>query len=142
MSGTFGSGVNPELNWAGAPAGTMSYAITFIDTSIGDNMQMGRHWAMWDIPATVMKFPKGTKTLTGDFATAHQSGAFLTPCAIMDKVPNMDDVYEFTVWAVPTATLGVTGTGDAAIQSVLTKVKAITPVAKATLHGHAGAKGA
>ncbi|HYQ44742.1 MAG TPA: hypothetical protein VER11_22310, partial [Polyangiaceae bacterium] len=83
MNGTFGSGVNPELDWAGAPSGTMSYAITFIDTTlIGGSMpQLGRHWAIWNIPSTVMTFPKGTKTLSGDLANAKQSGSFLTPCA-------------------------------------------------------------
>ncbi len=71
MNGTFGAGVNPELDWSGAPSGTMSYAITFIDTTLGDTNAMGQHWAIWNIPASVMKFPKGTgATLSGDLAGA------------------------------------------------------------------------
>jgi len=139
MNGTFGAGVNPELDWSGAPSGTMSYAITFIDTTlIGGSMpQLGRHWAIWNIPATVTKFPKGTKTLSGDLANAKQSGSFLTPCA-QSVMNGMDDEYEFTVYAVPTATLSVTGTGDASIVAALAAVKDLP---KATLHGHAGLKG-
>ncbi|MET0793514.1 MAG: hypothetical protein ABW061_18475 [Polyangiaceae bacterium] len=142
MNGMFGAGVNPELNWSGAPAGTMSYAITFIDTTIGDANQMGRHWAIWNIPSTVTKFPKGTKTLSGDLAAAKQSGSFLTPCA-QTVMNGMDDNYEFTVWAVPSATLTVTGSGDSSIVNLLSQLRALSPApAKATLHGHAGVKGA
>jgi len=138
MNGTFGAGVNPELNWSGAPSGTMSYAITFIDTTIGENMAMGQHWAIWNIPATVTKFPKGTKTLSGDLAAAKQNGAFLTPCA-QSLMNGMDDQYEFTVYAIPSATLNVTGTS---VANALAAIKALSPApAKATLHGHAGLKG-
>lgn len=143
--GTIGQGINPELDWAGAPSGTMSFAITFIDTSIGANMQMGQHWAMWNIPATVAKLPQGTKTLTGDFANAKQSGAFLAPCAIMDKVAGMDDLYEFTVYALSTTTLNVTGTSVANALTALgvlpNDMLIASVLGKATLHGHAGAKG-
>ena len=49
-NGTFGAGLLPQLNWTGVPAGTMSFAITFIDTTIGENSAMGQHWAIWNIP--------------------------------------------------------------------------------------------
>ncbi len=141
MNGTFGSGVNPELDWSGAPSSTMSYAITFIDTTLGDTNQLGQHWAIWNIPATVMKFPKATgMTLSGDLAAAKQTGKFLTPCA-QSVMNGMDDQYEFTVWAIPTATLNVSGTNPTVAQ-VLTALKALSPKPPtATLHGHAGLKG-
>jgi len=137
-NGTFGSGVNPELDWSvGVPEGTKSFAITFIDTTLGDTNSMGQHWAIWNIPSTVTVFPQGTATLTGDLAAAKQSGKFLTPCA-QSVVNNTDDQYEFTVYALSTATLNISGT---TVANALTALKAITPLGTAKLHGHAGLKG-
>ncbi len=86
-----------------------------------------------------MKFPKATgMTLSGDLAAAKQTGKFLTPCA-QSVMNGMDDQYEFTVWAIPTATLNVTGMS---VANVLTALKALTPKpATAVLHGHSGLKG-
>jgi phosphatidylethanolamine-binding protein (PEBP) family uncharacterized protein len=137
MNGTFGSGVNPELDWAGAPSGTLSFALTFIDTTLGETSAMGQHWALWNVPASVAKFPKGQKTLTGDLAAAKQSGAFLTPCA-QSLMGGMDDVYELTVYALGTPTLNITGTS---VANALTALKSAAVLGKATLHGHAGLKG-
>src|SRR5262249_39375619 len=53
--GSLGSGINPELHWSGAPSGAMSFAITFIDTSIGADNAMGQHYAVYNIPASVME---------------------------------------------------------------------------------------
>jgi phosphatidylethanolamine-binding protein (PEBP) family uncharacterized protein len=142
--GTIGQGLNPELHWSGAPAGTMSFAITFIDTTIGANMQMGQHWAMWNIPATVTKLPQGTTSLSGDFAMAKQSGKYLAPCAISVK-NMMDDQYEFTVYALSTATLNVSGTSVANALTALgvlpNGMLASSVLGKATFHGHAGVGG-
>jgi len=135
--GQLGNGVNPELDWSGAPAGTMSFAMTFIDTTLGDTNPMGQHWAIWNIPATVTKFPQATATLTGDLATAKQSGKFLAPCA-QSLMNNMDDQYEFTIYALSTATLNITGT---TVANALTALKATSPLGAAKLHGHAGLKG-
>jgi len=141
MNGTFGSGVNPELDWSAAPSGTLSFAITFIDTTLATvdpNDSKSQHWASWNIPATVMKFPKATgMTLSGDLAMAKQSGKFLTPCA-QSLMNGMDDQYEFTVYALSSATLNVTGTS---VANVLAALKTATVLGKATLHGHAGLKG-
>ncbi|MEI9936118.1 MAG: hypothetical protein WDO69_02725 [Pseudomonadota bacterium] len=137
--GNLGAGIIPELDWTGVPSGTMSFAITFIDTTIGDTKPMGQHWAMWNIPATVMKIPQGTKALSGDLMNAKQSGNFLSPCA-QSLMNGMDDQYEFTVWAIPTATLNVGQ--STTVASVLTALKALSPKPPtATLHGHAGLKG-
>jgi phosphatidylethanolamine-binding protein (PEBP) family uncharacterized protein len=141
MNGTFGSGVNPELDWAGVPAGTLSFAMTFIDTKLGDTSPMGQHWAMWDVPPSAMKFPKATMTLTGDLAGAKQTNKYLAPC------PSGNDTYEFTLYALSTATLGVTGaegTGtanSAGVAKVLTALKALTPLGTAKLHGTSGPMG-
>jgi phosphatidylethanolamine-binding protein (PEBP) family uncharacterized protein len=134
----FGSGVNPDLKWSGVPSGTMSFAITFIDTKIGENSAMGQHWAAWDIPAAAMEFPKGTTMLTGALAGAKQTNKYLAPC------PSGADTYEFKIFALPMATLNVTGaegTGtanSAGVAKVLAALKAATPLGTATLHGTYG----
>ena len=140
-NGTFGSGVNPELDWTGVPAGTMSFAITFIDTKIGADMAMGQHWAIWDIPATVTEFPKGTTTLTGALAGAMQSNKYLAPC------PSGNDTYEYTLYALSSSTLSVTGasgsatSNSAGVAKVLAALKLVTPLGTATLHGTSGPMG-
>jgi phosphatidylethanolamine-binding protein (PEBP) family uncharacterized protein len=140
-NGTFGSGVNPELDWTGVPANTQSFAITFIDTKIGANMAMGQHWAMWDVPAAVRQFPKGTTTLTGALAGAKQTNKYLAPC------PSGNDTYEFTLYALSTATLGVTGaegtgvSNSAGVAKVLAALATVTPLGTATLHGTSMAMG-
>ena len=140
-NGTFGSGVNPELDWTGVPAGTMSFAITFIDTKIGADMAMGQHWAIWDIPATVTEFPKGTTTLTGALAGAMQSNKYLAPC------PSGNDTYEYTLYALSSPTLSVTGasgsatSNSAGVAKVLAALKLVTPLGTATLHGTSGPMG-
>jgi len=133
-------GVNPELDWSGAPSGTMSYAITFLDQTLIDaNMaQLGNHWAIWNIPASAMKFPEATGAmLTGDLMTAKQSGKFFPPCA-QSVMNGMDDQYEFTIYALPTATLNITGTS---VANAVSALKSATPLATAKLKGHAGVKG-
>ena len=133
-------GSNPELDWSGAPAGTMSYAITFLDQTLIDaNMaQLGNHWAIWNIPASVMKFPEASGAmLSGDLMTAKQSGKFFPPCA-QSVMNGMDDQYEFTIYALPTATLNVTGSS---VANAVAALKSATPPATAKLKGHAGVKG-
>lgn len=141
MTGGLGNGINPELDWSGVPAGTMSFAITFLDmTLINAGMDsLGNHWAMWNIPASVMKLPEGTTMLSGDFAMAKQSGAFLAPCA-QSLMNNMDDQYEFTIYALSTATLNVSGTSVANARTAL-KNAASSVLGTAVLKGHAGVKG-
>jgi len=143
MNGTFGAGVNPELDWTGVPAGTKSFVMTFIDTTIGEDMSMGQHWAIWNVPwdgTKVTMFPEGLgQTLSGDLATAKQSGKFLTPCAQSLK-NNMDDQYEFRLYAMSTETFNVTGTTVAAVVMALKSSESMI-LGKAVLKGHAGLKG-
>jgi phosphatidylethanolamine-binding protein (PEBP) family uncharacterized protein len=156
--GMLGAGINPELHWSGTPAGAMSFAITFIDVSIGADQGMGQHYAIYNIPASVMEIAQGAlvKTLMGDISMAKQAnplpaGGFLAPCATMDKVAGMDDNYEFTIYALSTATLSGAGTSVASVLQalgVLNGTKLVSPpmlnaavLGTAVLHGHAGKAG-
>lgn len=140
-NGSFGSGVNPELDWTGAPTGTKSYAMTFIDTKLGESSAMGQHWAIWDIPPTVTQFPKGTTALTGTLAGAKQTNKYLAPC------PSGNDTYAFTLYALSEASLTVTGaegtgtSNSAGVAKVLTALKAVTPLGTAKLTGTSGPQG-
>lgn len=141
MNGTFGSGVNPELDWSAVPANTASFAITFIDTALGETSPMGQHWAMWDVPAGARTFPKGTTMLTGDLTGAKQTNKYLAPC------PSGNDTYELTIYALATATLTVSGaegsgvSNSAGVAKVLAALKAVTPLGTAKLHGTSGPMG-
>ncbi|HVY40714.1 MAG TPA: hypothetical protein VHM31_22400 [Polyangia bacterium] len=145
-NGQLGGGVNPDLEWMNAPAGTMSFAITFLDdTLIAAGMDMyGNHWAMWNIPATESTLAEGTKTLSGTLANAKQSGTFLAPCA-QSLMNGMDDQYTFTVYALSVPTITVSGSSTTAVANARTALKnAMTAgqvLATAVLHGHAGLKG-
>jgi phosphatidylethanolamine-binding protein (PEBP) family uncharacterized protein len=148
---SLGKGINPELKWTGAPAGAMSFVITFIDTTLGANNAMGQHWAMYDIPATVTELPQGAaiKTPTGTLATSKQAtplnAGFLAPCAQSDTSKTTDDQYEFTVYALSTASLT---TSDTSVKGVLTALGvlpsgtlAASVLGHATIHGHSGYNG-
>ncbi len=102
---------------------------------------MGQHWAAWDIPASATKLPKGTTALTGDLTGGKQTNKYLAPC------PSGDDTYEFTVYALSTATLTVSGAqgsgtaNSAGVAKVLAALHALTPLGTAKLHGTSGAMG-
>ena len=128
-----------------------SFALTFIDTTLGDTSPMGQHWAMYNIPwnastGVVSKIPEGTKTLTGDLMNAKQvapvtqGGAFLAPCAV-SVMNGMDDQYAFTLYALSTDTLTISGT--ASVAKVLSALQAAQAqqLGKAVLTGHAGLNG-
>jgi len=140
--GALGGGVNPELHWSGVPAGTMSFAMTFIDTTLGEDNALGQHWAIWNIPwdgTKVSMFPEALgATLTGDLANAKQNGKYLAPCP-QSLMNGMDDQYAFTIYALSSATLNVTN--GTSVARALAALRATTPLATAKLTGHAGLKG-
>lgn len=156
--GNVGSaGINPELHWSGSPAGAMSFAITFIDTTLGADNSLGQHWAMYNIPPTVMEIAQGalTKTLMGDISMAKQAtplnNGFLAPCA-QSLTNGMDDNYEFTIYALSTASLSNPGTSVKSVLQALGVLNSggmlVSPpmlnsavIGTAVLHGHSGLKG-
>src|SRR5262249_5949985 len=112
----FGTGTNPNLQWSGAPSGTMSYAIVFKDISLTGqttastvdtdiNVQHGYHWVMWDIPASVNMIASGTisgtnsgyhsPTVTGAMEWAQRNNyAFFPPCP--NPFPKSDSRFDQT----------------------------------------------
>lgn len=108
--------VIPPLAWANPPNGTMSYALTFVDTFILqddtiDDM-LGYHWAMIDIPADVTSIVEGMEAaVQGARRIGGQQGAFFGPCP-----DGREDTYAFEIHAIPTATL--TFQGNSVAQAV------------------------
>ena len=136
----FNGSISPELRWTAGPAGTKSYAITFIDVTLAKgtppNMN-GYHWAIWHIPASTTSLPKGFKNPAS--IQASQTGNFLGPC------PNIQgsghtDTYEFTIYALASEALTVSpASGTAAVKDAESKLE-MTHLASAKLVGTSDAK--
>src|SRR5690606_9237602 len=47
-----GSNLSPQLDWAGVPVGTQSFAVVLEDVSFGQT-----HWALWNIPGDLTTLP-------------------------------------------------------------------------------------
>jgi Raf kinase inhibitor-like YbhB/YbcL family protein len=134
------NGISPELDWTAGPAGTMSYVITLVDTTINNY-----HWSVWDIPATVFSLPaempagsplggdSGAPNLVGVMQNSFQNNhQYVGPCP-----SGTLHTYQFTVYALSTPTLNVPA-GDTS-QDVFNKAVQLA-TAKATLTGASNAK--
>jgi Raf kinase inhibitor-like YbhB/YbcL family protein len=104
------TGPSPQLSWTGAPAGTMSFAVTLTDRTFNDYA----HWTIWDIPASVTMLAEGVPE---GAMPAMPSGAKQGPNSLGLSGPGYSgpcgssgtNMYEFTVHALDVATLaGVT----------------------------------
>ena len=99
-----GNDISPPLAWTDGDLKAQSYAVVFVDTANG-----GKHWAAWDIPATVKELPEGLKKGfdVPDVKGAHQKAMgkadvaeqFFGPC------PRNKHKYEFTLYALKVAKL-------------------------------------
>lgn len=104
--GCSGENISPQLSWRNPPAGTKSYAITVFDPDAPTGSGWW-HWTMVNIPAQIHDLPTGADKNTlpsgvvqgrNDFGYAGFGGACPPPG---DKPHH----YQFTVWALNTATL-------------------------------------
>ena len=100
-----GENISPQLSWSGAPAGTQSFVLTMIDTSV--KPAQWSHWVVVDIPASTTSFARGIRTLPGsakqipsNFGDPYYDG----PCPPAGSGTHQ---YEITLWALPTATFSV-----------------------------------
>lgn len=100
--GCHGENMSPELEWKGAPEGTMSFAITVMDP---DAKKAGgwRHWTVINIPKEVTSLaegasgnkglPDGAVELKNDFNLLNYGG----PCPPRGDKPHR---YVFTLYAL------------------------------------------
>jgi phosphatidylethanolamine-binding protein (PEBP) family uncharacterized protein len=142
----------PPLAWTTPPAGTMSLAMVFIDTTL-TNMQPpntnGFHSAMWDIPATVSMLPMGLPAGSppagiAGLETVKQkkapSGmAYLGPCPNFPSTTRtMTHNYAFRLYALSQASLPST-TASMTIQQIMNTLEAQNPLGVAVLTGTSNA---
>jgi Raf kinase inhibitor-like YbhB/YbcL family protein len=89
---------SPPFAWSGAPAGTRSFALTFVDRSNG-----ATKWVVWDIPARVTNLP-GNLSKTANPAEvpgASQRGSLGRTGYSGPGVPGPPlHVYDFVIWAL------------------------------------------
>ena len=116
--GCTGANLSPALQWAHAPAGTRSYAITLHDP---DAPHPGGwwHWVVYDLPAATTSLPEGAGRADAallppgahqgrnDFGSADYGGA----CPPPDDHPHR---YVLTVHALDVASLGLPAGAPAA----------------------------
>lgn len=50
--------VSPKIDWTGAPAGTMTFALILHDTDVDINGDDVLHWAIFNIPGTAAGLPE------------------------------------------------------------------------------------
>ncbi|HUO94046.1 MAG TPA: YbhB/YbcL family Raf kinase inhibitor-like protein [Rhizomicrobium sp.] len=108
-----GGNVAPALAWAGAPASAKSFAVTLFDPDAHGG-QGWWHWIVYNLPATTHSLarggalPQGADAGRNDFGRKEYDGA----CPPEGSGTHH---YQFTVWAMPTATLdvGTNATGEA-----------------------------
>lgn len=116
-----GENISPQLTWGGAPAGTMSFVVTMIDTSVKPSQWS--HWIVVDLPANTGSLARGTKIFPGEaraipsnFGDANYDG----PCP-----PNGTGAHEYqlTIWALPTPTISLAADMKATdLNRALTKI--------------------
>ena len=97
-----GQNVSPALSWSGAPAGTKSFAITAIDLTVKPNEWS--HWIVVGLPPSITflgkgaSLPQAAQALMTDLGDAAYGG----PCPPSGSGAHR---YQFTVWALRTATI-------------------------------------
>ena len=116
--GCTGKNTSPALSWKGAPAGTMSFALTIYDPDAPTGSGWW-HWVVYNIPASVTSLPAGAgdpKSTTApagmvqgntDFGAPGYGG----PCPPVGDKPHH---YIFTVYALKVAKLDVPANATAA----------------------------
>ena len=114
--GCNGQNISPALEWANAPAGTKSFAVTMYDPDAPTGSGWW-HWVMYNIPAATTGLaagagngrdaPRGSAQGTTDFGTKGYGG----PCPPVGDKPHH---YHITVFALKTDKLDVPGNATAA----------------------------
>ncbi|MAA72544.1 MAG: YbhB/YbcL family Raf kinase inhibitor-like protein [Bermanella sp.] len=122
--GCDGANTSPQLSWKDAPKGTKSFAITAYDPDAPTESGFW-HWQVINIPANVTDIPKGhsgkfkkAKELTNDYGATGFGGACPPKGHGMHR-------YQFTVWALPSETLGVPDNASKAVVGFMLNANAL-----------------
>ena len=109
---------SPPFSWTGAPAETMSFALTFVDTDNG-----ATKWVVWDIPKTVTMLPENVSKVQHppEVPGATQLGSLGHVGYAGPGVPGPPmHTYEFVIWALDVEALpGTAGLITAQIRATV-----------------------
>jgi Raf kinase inhibitor-like YbhB/YbcL family protein len=116
-----GQNVSPELVWSGAPRTTQSFALTVIDLDVRPDEFS--HWIIVDLPPNTATLPRGAaglplpaKVVANNFGETAYGG----PCPPKGSGKHR---YQFTIWALPSATTSIAPDEKARVVSdTLTKI--------------------
>jgi phosphatidylethanolamine-binding protein (PEBP) family uncharacterized protein len=137
-NGGFEKSEMPALQWGEPPAGTKSFAITFIDVTLTKKTppdENGYHWVLYNIPATTRMLKESFKQVDADVLMADQSRNFLGPCPNFGGGSAKTDTYEFTLYALAQESIALNGTRTQEMtKDAETKLEAMN-LAKAKLSG-------
>jgi phosphatidylethanolamine-binding protein (PEBP) family uncharacterized protein len=131
-----GSNKSPALDWTAGPSGTQSYAIVLQDLT---NLTGGKpfvHWALWNIPGATPMLPAGLETSAMPSVPAGSSQRSFSGNGYQGS-GKCGNVYEFVLYALPSAAFTPTGTNQTAVRDGLAATNAPT----ATLRARSGAPG-
>ena len=122
--GCGGDNVSPALSWSDAPEGTKSFAITVYDPDAPTGSGWW-HWLALDIPAKVNEVSVGQDMATlgalelvNDYGVAEFGGLCPPEGHGMHR-------YQFTIWALPTESLGVDASASAALAGYMLNATAL-----------------
>jgi Raf kinase inhibitor-like YbhB/YbcL family protein len=114
--GCTGDNVSPALTWAGAPAGTRSFALTVYDPDAPTGSGWW-HWVVFDLPAATTSLARGTGRTAALPVGARQArndfgnGDFGGACPPPGDKPHR---YIFTIYALKVEKLNVAPDASAA----------------------------
>ena len=128
---------SPPFSWTGAPGGTKSFALTFVDESNG-----ATKWVLWDVPPAVTKLPgnisQGVNPV--EVPGSSQRGSLGRTGYSGPGVPGPPlHTYEFVLWALDVAQLpGTSGLSTVDLRTKLLPMHAITVSAPLVAKGQEG----
>ncbi len=135
--GCTGGNVSPALAWTDAPEETRSFALMVHDPDAPTGGAGFWHWIVLDLPASVAELPggagaaagealpEGARMIANDYGIAGWGG----PCPPEADGPHR---YNFTLYALPTATLDVPDGASKAVTGFIVNANAL---GEATLQG-------
>ena len=124
-----GRNIAPALSWSGAPKGTRSFVLTFVDTSV---LPSGwSHWIAINIPANATSLPKGGALPAGAKGVGSNFGdpVYAGPCPPPGTGTHR---YEFTIYALDRMAPAIVENSNA---DELARALSGMALAKATLSG-------
>lgn len=114
--GCSGANLSPQLSWSGAPAGTLSYAITVYDPDAPTGSGWW-HWLAFNIPAAASSLATGASGTAMPAGTVESRTDYGVPGFGGACPPQGDKAhrYQFTVYALDTGKLELSADSSGAL---------------------------